>query len=117
MDEVERRLFMGIKITSKLQHELDHCVSGTECYFKEENPEYLQFLTLGEEKFIGRFLRDGFPVSEIDNVSRNVRSLVSLITRGQRIAEDTVHIFADCKVRDIVGVRSALPRQKISSTK
>jgi len=110
MDEVERRLFMGIKVSPKLQAELDHCVSGTECYFKEDKPEYLQFLTLGEEKFIGRFLRDGFPVSEIDNVSRNVRSLVSLITRGQRIAEDTVHIYADCKVRDIVRVRPALPR-------
>jgi len=110
MDEVERRLFMGIKVSPKLQAELDHCVSGTECYFKEDKPEYLQFLTLGEEKFIGRFLRDGFPVSEIDNVSRNVRSLVSLITRGQRIAEDTVHIYADCKVRDIVRVRRALPR-------
>jgi len=61
MDEVERRLFMGIKVSPKLQAELDHCVSGTECYFKEDKPEYLQFLTLGEEKFIGRFLRDGFP--------------------------------------------------------
>ncbi len=55
MDEVERRLFMGIKISPKLQGELDHCVPGTECYFKEDKPEYLQFLTLGEEKFIGRF--------------------------------------------------------------
>ncbi len=110
MGEVERRLFMGIKVSPKLQTELDHCVPGTECYFKEDKPEYLQFLTLGEEKFIGRFLRDGFPVSEIDNVSRNVRSLVTLITRGQRIAEDSVHIYADCKAGAIVGVRSALPQ-------
>jgi hypothetical protein len=43
MDEVERRLFMGIKISPKLQGELDHCVPGTECYFKEDKPEYLQF--------------------------------------------------------------------------
>ncbi len=43
MDEVERRLFMGIKVSPKLQTELDHCVPGTECYFKEDKPEYLQF--------------------------------------------------------------------------
>jgi len=110
MDEVERRLFMGIKISPKLQSELDHCAPGTECYFKEDKAEYLQFLTLGEEKFIGRFLRDGFPVSEIDNVSRNVRSLVKLITRGHPIAEDSVHIYTDCKVRGIVEVQPALPR-------
>jgi len=110
MDEVEKQLFMGIKISSKLQNELDHCAPGTECYFKEDKPEYLHFLTLGEEKFLGKFLRDGFPVNEIDNVSRNVRSLVTLITRGQRIAEDSVHIYVDCKVRGIVGLRSPLPR-------
>ena len=110
MDEVERRLFMGIKISPKLQSELDHCMPGTECYFKEDKPEYLQFLTLGEEKFIGRFLRDGFPVSDIDNVSRNIRSLVKLITRGHPIAEDSVHIYTDCKVRGIVEVQPALPR-------
>jgi len=110
MDEVERRLFMGIKISPKLQGELDHCVPGTECYFKEDKPEYLQFLTLGEEKFIGRFLRDGFPVSEIDNVSRNVRSLVKLITRGHPIAEDSVHIYTDCKVCGNVKVQPAFPR-------
>jgi len=110
MDEVERQLFMGIKVSPKLQSELDHCAPGTECYFKDDKPEYLQFLTLGEEKFIGRFLRDGFPVSGIDNVSRNVRSLVTLITRGHPIAEDSVHIYADYKVRGIVDVRPALPR-------
>jgi len=110
MDEVEGRLFMGIKISPKLQIEIDHCAPGTECYFKEDKPEYLQFLILGEEKFIGRFLRDGFPVSEIDNVSRNVRSLVTLITRGQRIAEDSVHLYADCKVRGTGEVRQDLPR-------
>ncbi len=110
MDEVDRQLFMGIKISPKLQGEIDHCAPGTECYFKEDKPEYLQFLTLGEEKFIGRFLRDGFPVSEIDNVSRNVRSLVTLITRGHPIAEDSVHIYDDCKIRGIVEVRPALLR-------
>ncbi len=110
MDEEERQLFMGKKISPKLQSELDHSAPGTECYFKEDKPENLQFLTLGEEKFIGRFLRDGFTVSEIDNVSRNVRSLVTLITRGHPIAEDSVHIYADCKVHGIVGVRPALLR-------
>ncbi len=110
MDEVERRLFMGIKVSPKLQSEFDHCVPGTECYFNEDKREYLHFLTLGEEQFIGRFLRDGFPVSEIDNVSRNVSSLVKLITRGHPVAEDSVHIYADCKVRGIVGVQPALPR-------
>lgn len=93
MLEIDKRLFVGIKISNKLQTELDSPAPGTERYFKEDNEEYLQIVAAGEEKLIGRFLRDGFPVGDIDNVSRNVRSILSLITRGQRIEEGSVHIY------------------------
>ena len=103
MYEVDKRLFVGIKISSNLQVGLDHCAPGTEHYLKEDKPEALQIVTLGGEKLIGRFLRDGFPVSDIDNVSRNVRSVVTLITQGRRIAEDSIQIYADCTVRPVTG--------------
>ena len=93
MDDMDKRLFVGIKISPKLQRELDNCPRRAEHYFKENRPESLEIVTLGEEKLIGRFLKDGFPVSDIDNVSRNVRSIVTLITRGQRIDEGSVHIY------------------------
>lgn len=101
MYEVDKRLFVGIKISPKLQRELDNCARETERYFKEDKPESLQIVTLGAEKFIGRFLQDGFPASNIDNVSRNVRSIVTLITQGYRIAEDSIQIYADCTVRSV----------------
>ena len=64
MYEVDKRLFVGLKISSKLQAGLDDCAHGTGRYFKGDKPESLQVVTLGEDKLIGRFLRDGFPVSE-----------------------------------------------------
>ena len=103
MYEIDKRLFVGIKITPKLQSELDHCAPGTERYFKEDNPEYLQIVTVGEEKLIGKFLKDGFPASEINDVGRNVSSIVKLITRGNRIGENSVRVYVDCIVRDILG--------------
>lgn len=93
MAETAKRLFVGIKISPKLQSELDHCAPGTERYFKEDNEEYLQTVTLGEEKLIGKFIKDGFPVGDVDNVSRNVRSILGLITRGHRIEEDSIRIY------------------------
>ena len=115
MYEVDKQLFIGIKISPNLQRELDNCAPGTEHYFKEDKPESLQIVSLDSEKLIGRFLRDGFPVSDIDNVSRNVCSIVKLITRGHRIAEDSVHIYADCKVRDALAESyQTLVRQKIN---
>ena len=94
MIEVSRRLFVGIKVSTKLQNELDSPAPGTERYFKNGDSEHLQIVTLGEEKVIGRYVKDGFPVTDIDNVSRNVLSIVKLITRGYRLEEDAVHIYA-----------------------
>jgi hypothetical protein len=92
---MEKRLFIGIKISPKLQRELDNCPRGAEHYFKENTPESLEIVTLGEEKIIGRFLHDGFPVSEIDDFSRNVCSIITIITQGHRLSEDSVRIYAD----------------------
>lgn len=94
MAEASRRLFVGIKITKSLQDDLNSAAPGTKRYFEENNADYLQIVTLGEEKFIGRYLDDGFPAANIADVSRNVCSIVKLITRGRRIEENEVHIYS-----------------------
>lgn len=99
MHNENKRLFVGIKVSTKLQRELDNCAPGTEHYYKEDKPESLQIVTFGEERVIGRFLRDGYPVTDIDSVSRNVRSIMTLITRGSRIEEDSIRIYADSTTR------------------
>jgi hypothetical protein len=94
MDEAPKRLFVGIKITKSLQDDLANPAPGTRQYFEGTNDEYLQIVTMNEERFIGRYLKDGFPVANIGDVSRNVCSLVKLITRGRRIEDNEVHIYA-----------------------
>ncbi len=90
---MEKELFIGIKISAKLQRELDGSAPGTERYFKGATPESLQIVTQGEDKLIGRSLTDGFPVNAIDNISRNIRSIITLITNGHRIEEDSIRIY------------------------
>jgi hypothetical protein len=91
--KMEKELFIGIKISPKLQRELDSSAPGNERYFKGSAPESLQIVTQGEDKFIGRSLTDGFPVNAIENVSRNIRSVITLITNGHRIEEDSIRIY------------------------
>jgi hypothetical protein len=91
--EMDKQLFVGMKISKQLQNGLDKPAPGTDRYFKQDNVEYLHIIHIGEERLIGRFLKDGFPVAEIDNVSRNVCSIIRLITGGQRIPEDSIHIY------------------------
>ena len=94
MEEVGKRLFVGIKITKSLQDDLDNPAPGTKHYFEGNNNEYLQIVNLNEEKFIGRYLKDGFPATGISEVTRNVCSIVKLIARGRRIEENEVHIYS-----------------------
>jgi hypothetical protein len=94
MDEGTKRLFVGIKITKTLQDDLASPAPGTKQYFEGTNDDYLQIINLGEDKFIGRYLKDGFPVANMGDVSRNVCSLLKLITRGRRIEENEVHIYS-----------------------
>jgi hypothetical protein len=94
MLEPGKRLFVGIKISSELQNELNNPAPGTEHYFKSDSDEYLQIVNVGDEKFIGRYIKDAFPATDIENVTRNVCSIVRLITRGHRVEESSVRIYA-----------------------
>ena len=93
MDDAAKRLFVGIKITRALQEDLDSPAPGMKQYFDASN-DYLQIVDFGDQKFIGRYLNDGFPVANLADVSRNVCSIVKLITRGKRIEENDVQIYS-----------------------
>ena len=95
MIELTKRLFVGIKISKALQNELDSPAPGTQQYFEgSDNNAYLQIISLGEHKIIGKYIEDGFPATDIGNVSRNVCTMVKLITRGRRIEENDVQIYS-----------------------
>jgi hypothetical protein len=93
MDDAAKRLFVGIKITRALQEDLDSPAPGMKQYI-DANNDYLKIVDFGENKFIGRYLNDGFPVANLADVSRNVCSIVKLITRGKRIEENDVQIYS-----------------------
>ena len=94
MTDEGKRLFVGVKISSALQNDLNSPAPGTERFFEANNEEYLQIIEMGEDKVIGRYVKDGYPVAELSDVSRNVCSILRLITRGRRIDEKDVHIYS-----------------------
>ena len=95
MIDGSRELFIGIKITKELQNELDNPAPGTRHYFDGSNrDEYLQIVDAGDEKFIGRVLKAGIPAADISDASRNVCSIVRLITKGRRIDDRDVKLFS-----------------------
>lgn len=93
MEESSKRLFVGIKVTKSLQDDLDNPAPGTKHYFEGNNNDYLQIVNINEDKFIGRFLKDGFPAAGVSDVTRNICSIVKLIARGRRIEDSEVHMY------------------------
>jgi hypothetical protein len=91
---IGKRLFVGIKMSASLRNELSRPAPGTEHYLQADDANHVQIVNLGEETFIGRYVEDGFPAADIDNVGRKVCNIIRLITRGHRIEEDSVHIYA-----------------------
>ena len=95
MIDVSKELFIGIKITKALQNDLDSPAPGTRQYFEgKDSKEFLQIVDGGEDKFIGRFLKGGIPAADIGDASRNVCSILRLITRGRRIDDREVQIYS-----------------------
>ncbi len=95
MIEETKPLFVGIKISKALQNDLDSPAPGTKHYFEaSDNKDYLQIVDRGEDKFIGRYIKSGYPAVGLADVSRNICSIVKLIARGRRIEENDVHIYS-----------------------
>ena len=95
MADDTKSLFIGIKISTALQNELDSPAPGTKHYFDGgENNEYLQIIDMGGDRFIGRYIKNGYPAAGIADVSRNICSIVKLIARGRRVEENEVHIYS-----------------------
>lgn len=94
MLDLAKRLFVGIKVSKALQNELDRPPPGTEHYFEaNQDNEYLQIINVGEQRIIGHYVKDGFPATEIGEVSRNVARMVKSMTRGRRIEENDIQIY------------------------
>jgi len=91
MDSI--RLFVGLKISPKLDRELDNPAPGTEGYRAPDHANFLQIIDRGEDKFIGRYVENGISATEMENVSREISNNLKDIIPGHRVQENSLHIY------------------------
>jgi hypothetical protein len=97
--EKETQLFFGCKIDSKLREALAQAKPGDRRYFEEPDSEFLRICEVGEEKWIGKVAKAGLNVTEVEDIQRNVLSILRRIAPDVRKAASTVKIFAlDVKI-------------------
>ncbi len=91
------QLFFGCKIDSKLRDALAQAKPGERRYFEDPNSEFLRILVVKnsekEEKWIGKVTKGGLNLTEIEDIQRNVVSILRRIASGVRISPTSVKIY------------------------
>ncbi len=89
-----RQLFFCCKIDSKLREALAQAKPGDRRYFEDPDSGFLQLCSFGEERWIGKLVKSGVNVTEVEDIQRNVLSIIRRIAPDVRKAASTVKIFA-----------------------
>lgn len=90
------QLFFGCKIDSKLRDALSQAKPSERRYFEGTGgSEFLTICDFGEEeKWIGKVLQGGINVTEVEDIQRNVVSILRRISTDIRLPASSVKIFA-----------------------
>jgi hypothetical protein len=90
-------LFFATKIDSKLREGLALSKPGDKKYFDGSSEEFLRVMEIGDEKdkerWIGKIIKPGPAVTEVDDIQRNVLSILRRIAPNARIPPSAVKIF------------------------
>lgn len=86
-------LFFGIRIDSKLREGLALSKPGDKKYFDGSSEEFLRIIEMTDEKWIGKVIRGGLAVTEVDDIQRNVLSILRRVAPNARIPASQVKIF------------------------
>jgi hypothetical protein len=90
----EEQLFFGCKIDSKLREGLSQAKPGDRRYFEDPNSEFLRVCVVEEEKWIGKIMKGGIPAGDVEDIQRNVVSILRRVCPDTRISASSIKIFA-----------------------
>jgi hypothetical protein len=100
------KMFVGLKIDSKMREALAQATPGDRHYFDDPNSGFLRILPLGDEQWIGKLLEGGFAPTEMEDIQRNVISILNRVAPGARHSPSAMRIFV---VDDTPGIVNTPP--------
>ena len=92
------RLFFGSKIDSKMREALAQAKPGDRKYFEDQSNdtsgEFLRVLAFEDERWIGKVVSGGITVGDVEDIQRNVISILRRIAPNVRTSPTSLKIFA-----------------------
>lgn len=86
-------LFFGTKIDSKLREALSQCKPGERKYFEGGSDEFLRIMEVEDEKWLGKVVSPGPAVTEVEDIQRNIVSILRRVAPNARVAPSSIKIF------------------------
>jgi hypothetical protein len=94
MQNGEKKLFIGTKISEKLYDQLDTTTKSMQQYFKHNDPEYLQIREIDNDEYIGKAIESGVSLESVSNIFMNVKTMLKMICPSFALADDAIKIIA-----------------------
>ncbi len=91
--DTERKLFVCLRIDNKMRDQLAQAPARDKVYFDGSDPRYLITIRTVEDNFIGKVIDGGTPAASMDDLKRNLLSILTRVAPG-RHREDAVKVFA-----------------------
>ena len=86
--------FLGLKINSKLQEGLDKSNPCDKFYFQENNPDFLQIVSVDAHKYIGKFIEQGSEFKRIEDICLNIISIIHKLCPDMSVSTDSIRVLA-----------------------
>ncbi|HKQ62409.1 MAG TPA: hypothetical protein VJS92_14045 [Candidatus Polarisedimenticolaceae bacterium] len=81
-------LFVGFKLDGGLRRQLEALSGPDRQYVSGEDSTFLTLCRRGEDVYVGKLIRDGLSTSRVDDVRRNVLSIVRRLCPDTRLPEE-----------------------------
>jgi len=72
------RIFLGLKLDAAMRREIEQGAVRQRPAFREGDPARLEMLEVGEDVFMGRVLESGVAFETLEDLRRNIRSIVQM---------------------------------------
>lgn len=91
--DAKAKLFFGFKIDSKMREAMAQATPGDRRYFDDPNSPFLRIMSNGEDQWIGKVIDGGIAPTEVEDIQRNVISILNRVAAGGRHSANAMRIF------------------------
>ena len=81
------QLFIGLKLDTGLRRQLEAVTGPDRRYVSGEDPAFLRIVSLGDDLYVGKVIDDRLTTDRVDDVRRNVVSILRRLCPDTRIPE------------------------------